>query len=285
MNNNVWVEFINRLYNGFRNTTEVMALIGYHQVAEGVDKVEYIEYYTSHDESEIQGSFRNIVKDMSKYVAIRGVDTRFILVHNHPEGTAEASIPDTQLMQRFKVASAMLGSTFMGSYIYISEGSYVSVADGDLEFNTQQIQVNNLFGRQEGVASVESRRSEAYQNLVENNQMLEEYWGNELNEATIDGVVREKGLTPYLLVELDDSNRLTGIYEIDKLLPNLGDTEQLQRMYHKGLTATFLKDVPRYLVYDKRIRMEKNELGLAEDTQKFIYAMGVCGNSINFYVG
>lgn len=295
MNNNVWKELIGRLYEGFHNTTEVMAVIGYKNDigrGEGVDVVEYIEYYTSHDESEVLGNFREIVKGMAKYSMLRGDKARFVVVHNHPQGTEEASESDRLMAQRFQVATRLMGATMMGSYIYIDRDTVMLVGSKEEDFTTQQIRMRNMFPNGGNmpfdVAIVRSQFNTINQNLE-----TKQEFGVRLNEAVVDslyGEIVEEGTEfnreRFGVIELNDSNDIQAVYELNKIQPNIENRrEDLDRRYLYGMSLLFQRDNPRYVVYDKREDVERDELGLAPDTRSFIKSMGLVGYPVTFYIG
>lgn len=296
MNNNVWKELIGRLYEGFHNTTEVMAVIGYKNdidQGEGVDVVEYIEYYTSHDESEVLGNFREIVRGMAKYSILRGDKARFVVVHNHPQGTEEASESDRLMAQRFQVATRLMGATMMGSYIYIDRDTVLLVGSQEEEFTTRQIRMRNMYPSGENTsfdrAIVRSTTSNISQMLINR----EEY-GVRLNEAVVDslyGEVTEEEGTEVIrerfgIIELNETNDIQAVYELNKMQPNIDNRrDDIGRRYRFGMSLLFHRGSPRYVVYDKREDVERDELGLAPDTRAFIKSMGLVGYPVTFYIG
>lgn len=295
MNNNVWKELIGRLYEDFNNTTEVMAVIGYKNdigQGEGVDVVEYIEYYTSHDESEVLGNFREIVKGMAKYSMLRGDKARFVVVHNHPQGTEEASDSDRLMAQRFQVATRLMGATMMGSYIYIDRDTVMLVGSKEEDFTTQQIRMRNMFPNSGNIPfEVAIVRSQF--NTINQNLETKQEFGVRLNEAVVDslyGEIVEEGTElnreRFGVIELNDSNDIQAVYELNKIQPNIENRrEDLDRRYLYGMSLLFQRDNPRYVVYDKREDVERDELGLAPDTRDFIKSMGLVGYPVTFYIG
>lgn len=295
MNNNVWKELIGRLYEDFHNTTEVMAVIGYKNdigQGEGVDVVEYIEYYTSHDESEVLGNFREIVKGMAKYSMFRGDKARFVVVHNHPQGTEEASESDRLMAQRFQVATRLMGATMMGSYIYIDRDTVMLVGSKEEDFTTQQIRMRNMFPNSGNIPfEVVIVRSQL--NTINQNLETKQEFGVRLNEAVVDslyGEIVEEGTVinreRFGVIELNDTNDIQAVYELNKIQPNIENRrEELGRRYLYGMSLLFQRDNPRYVVYDKREGVDRDELGLAPDTRAFIKSMGLVGYPVTFYIG
>lgn len=285
MNNTVWQEFLGRLYNGFHNTTEVMALVGYRNSPsiDTSDVVEYVEYYTSNEESTVAGNFRNIVKDMAKYVLLRGEDSRFVLVHNHPMGTPEPSDSDRLMSERMLVACRLLGSVSMGSYIYIDGEDAILVGGREEEFTTQQIRISNQFNS----TNVSMERVASQNVFLRVNELLEnkDYRGDQLSEDAVDRVLGGVLVEPFGLVELDTNNAILAVYELDKLQPYIENrVTRLDTIYQRGMATVFMRDASRLALYDKRDNIERDERGLAEDTKKFIHAMRVSGYPINFYI-
>lgn len=285
MNNNIWEGFIQGLYGGFHNEIEVMSVVGYRQDSEheGTDIIEYVDYYTSLDESEILGNFREIVKGMADYVLLRGKDARFLFVHNHPRGTAEPSESDRLMTSRFQVVCRMFGATCMGSYIYIEDGEILLIGGKEEEFITTATRNNNQF--QEG-GRMSHDRFISVGNYLSISRAIDEsdYNGHRLNEARMEQEVTNLGYEQYVLIELDDENNIQGLYEVDKLQPNLENRENLELRYHIGMTVVFKRNKTRLALYDKRTGLERDELGLAEDARDFIKALGVCGYPVNFYI-
>lgn len=295
MNNQAWKELFARLYAEFRNTTEVMAVIGYQHdrdSGEEVDVVEYIEYYTSHGESEVLGNFREIVRGMAKYSMLRGGDTRFVVVHNHPQGTEEASDSDRLMAQRFQVATRLMGATMMGSYIYIDRDTVMLVGSKEEDFTTQQIRMRNMFPNRGNIPfDVAIERSQF--NEINQNLETKQEFGIRLNEAVVDslyGEIEEDGSEinreRFGVIELNNTNDIQAVYELNKIQPNIENRqEDLDRRHLYGMSLLFQRDNPRYVVYDKREGVERDEMGLASDTRSFIKAMGLVGYPVTFYIG
>lgn len=279
--------FINQLYRGFDNNTEVMAVIGYKvevdEMGNSHNHVGMVKYYTSNETHTVTGNFKGIVQDMAHYMYIKGEGVGFLVVHNHPAGTVEASVSDTVFAQRMGVACRLMGADFGGSYIYIDQSQYVTVMSGDVDLVGERVVNANLFPMQEGVVTMPVMT--ARRNFDEAKRRQEEFalYEEPLNEGAIMDYLHQNHLAEFALVELSGDNRVLAIYELDKL--NLANVETelfLDSHLSKGLSYVFLKDAPRFLVYDRR-EVERDELGLAEDTKVFIQAMGVCGYPVTFY--
>lgn len=288
MNNTIWKEFIESLYNGFHNTTEVMTLIGFRSAEDELngreDIVEYVEYYTSHEASTVVGNFRDIVKAMSKYTLLRGKDAKFMLVHNHPAGTPEASESDVTMTKRFQVACALLGTESVGSYIYIEGGEVVLIGGLTEELTTPRIRISNQY-TPNGTVSVARLGVQRLEAQVQSHFTSLAVMGASLSEEVLDMAIQREWDEPYKLVELDAQNRLLAIYSLNKLQPRIEGATAVDLPYRKGMAMVFRRDASRYVVYDKRVNTERDSRGLATDTKEFITAMGIVGYPINFYVG
>lgn len=282
MNNRVWEEFIGMLYNGFHNTTEVLALIGYREASDGYTTVEYVEYYTSHDESAVLGNFKSIVKNMANYMVIRGEESKFILVHNHPARLAEPSESDISLTHRFQVACGLLGATCMGSYIYIEGQEPVLIGGRWEDNNTERIRIANLFN--ENRVSMERLGSRQY--MSNTNAELDNMATNgvTLGEGVLDEWFNQSEDSKFGLVEVDSTNRVKGAFHLDKLNHSAGSSIQ-ERIYQKGMSVVLLRDSPRFVLYDKRENIERDGRGLADDAKRIIYAMRLCDYPITYYAG
>lgn len=287
MNNSIWKELIGRLYTGFHNETEVMAVIGYVETTAPsgnvVDVIEYIEYYTSHDESEVLGNFRAIVKGMAKYSVLRKDKAKFLVVHNHPAGTPDPSTSDVKMMERFQVVCRMLGAKMVGSYIFIDNDNIILVGSAEDELKGMQIRMSNQYPSGGNISMGRLASDSTFRSAVESidNKTVQ---GVRLNEAVLNTEFDSRGFEPFGLVELDGNNTIKGIYELNKLLPNVEGRDELDPEYHYGLSLLFRRDNPRFVVYDKRNDVDRDELGLADDAKAFIQSMGIAGYPITFYI-
>lgn len=279
--------FINQLYGGFDNNTEVMAVIGYKvevdEMGNSHNHVGMVKYYTSNETHTVTGNFKGIVQDMAHYMYIKGEGVGFLVLHNHPAGTVEASVSDTVFAERMGVACRLMGADFGGSYIYIDQSQYVTVMSGDVDLVGERVVNANLFPMQEGVVTMPVMTARRHFDEAKRRQEEFALYDEPLNEGAIMDYLHQNRLAEFALVELSGDNRVLAIYELDEL--NLANVEtELFADSHlsKGLSYVFLKDAPRFLVYDRR-EVERDELGLAEDTKVFIQAMGVCGYPVTFY--
>lgn len=288
MNDAIWKEFIESLYDGFDNNTEVLMVIGYWTDRGNEDIIEYVDYYTSLQEDTVIENFRTILKGMARYAMLRGGQSKFKIVHNHPNGNTRASRADLLMEKRIQVASRLIGTEFTGSYIY-TRGTYdtystiTRVGDGTETRQTNRIVLSNQF-LEGAVSTLEHRGIRVRENRANEIMQESEYYRSPLNEVTLDNIVRDNDLSPYILVGLDEENNMRGWYELDKLQPNIANASSLGAQYTFGMSTIFRRDYQRLLVYDKRQDVERDNLGLSEDTRKVIKALGVVGYPINFFI-
>lgn len=288
--------FIKNLYQNFRQDREVLSLIGYIEINSQY-VVESVNYFTSHDLEGVTEDFKNIVKSIMKYGLVARRVPKFVLVHNHPQGTEQPSVNDRKMKERIKMVSKFMGVGFVGSFIYIAGRDRLISVKGLLEIEELSADIlnpsiqavsNNLF-------YIDGRyRNTADRGVIEFNKYEKErkdfdWYGKQLNSSVLDNIFTKEGGSKLGLVALDDSNRIINVLDTNDMV------EDISEYIPKGMSikkvSFFLEEAYRYLLYDMRtdkdleeLEVGKDDMGLAEDTLVITKLMGIAGYPFEYFM-
>lgn len=289
---------IKSLYSGVRLNGEVMALIGFIELGDQL-AVEMVKYYTSFEESSVKASFKEIVQDMAKYGLLARGEAKFVLVHNHPNGSERASMEDRKLKERLDMVAEFIGVNFVGSYIYIEGREKLVDIVGITEVRERP--VDKLFPNKVAVSNNlflndgEFRYPEM-DILVEYREYEEEkrrkdWYGKQLSGMVLDNELLVEGGSKLGLVILDEENKVKDIIDTNDFVGIEEDEESAEMCLSKKKVSFLLEDSERYLLYDMRtdadleeIRVSKREDGVALDVVIITQLMGIMGYPINYFM-
>lgn len=290
--------FITNLYSGIELNGEVMSLIGFIEVGDQV-VVELVKYYTSFESNSVKVSFREIVKDMVTYGLMARGDAKFVLVHNHPQGTEQASMNDRKMKERLGMVAEFLGVSLVGSYIYITGRSNLIDIQGVTEIREEGI--NNLIPEKRVVSNNLYLNDGGYRYpemdvLVEFREYEEErkskdWYNKQLSGMVLDRVFLTEEGSKLGLVLLDKENKIMNVIDTDDFVNEEEYEDSAQMCMPIKKVSFLLEEGYRYLLYDmrtdeelERIRVSRGEDGVALDVLIITRLMGIMDCPIDYYM-
>lgn len=290
--------FIERLYRGFDHESEVMALIGVIPVGDNI-VIEKVKYFTSLGRDSVVASFKEIVQDMVNYGLVARGKAEFILVHNHPQGTARASDSDRKMKERLAMVAEFLGVRFLGSYIYVEGHPEIINVSGVTEIDSprdksqlhpnKNVIQNNLYLADGNYRYPEMDILVEYREYEED-RVEKEWYKKQLNNSVLDKEFIEGSKLG--LVLLDEDNKILNLIDAEKLVDDEDDFEGTAQMcMPKEKVSFFLGEGHRYLLYDTRTDLDlenlgvrRSEEGIAQDTLLLTKMMGIMMYPIEYYM-